>query len=179
MSNSPISQALRVKLTTAGRWVLACTVMTVLTMSMGHAQLTTPATGTWEIRSGIHLVAAGHTPSITASEVGRPTALSKVRIELRDATGRLVAAANGDLGPGRPVHLRPQIPADAGLQELSAIVRVTSLVDGGNKVMTVWEDIGPDSFISRNIVCGPGALGGGGQQMCQGWSFTVQPDQPQ
>jgi hypothetical protein len=179
MSNSPISWALRVKPTTAGRWLLACMLMAVLTMSMGHAQLPTAPTGTWEIRSGLHLVAPGHTSSITLSDVGRATALSSVRIELRDATGRLVAAANGQLGPGHPVRLRPQIPADAGLQELSAIVRVTSLVDGGNAVMTVWEDIGPDSLIARNIVCGPGALGGGGQQMCLGWALTGPLVQPQ
>ena len=179
MSNSPISQAQRVKPAIAGRWLLACVVMTVLTMSMGHAQLTTPPTGTWEIRSGLHLIGRGSTPSLNVSDVGRATALSSVRIELRDATGRLVAGVNGQVGPGRPLRLRPQIATDAGLQELSAIVRVTSLVDGGNAVMTVWEDIGPDGLIARNIVCGPGALGGGGQQMCQGFALTGPVVQPQ
>ena len=179
MSNSPMSEALKVKPITAGRWLVVCLVMSVFASSMGHAQLTTPTTSTEtrEIRSGLYLVAPRHYPSITVSDAGSATTLFPVRIEFRDPTGRVVAAVNGEAGRGKPVRLRPQNLVSGNWQEVSATVRYT-LADPGNAVMTVFEDIGPDAFLARVIVCGPGALGGGGQQMCQGWNETI-PDPPQ
>ena len=182
MSNSPISQALKVKLARTGRWMMACLGTCMLAASIGHAQLATPTTTptvTTEMKSGLFLYNEKDIPSLTLSEVGKPTALSSARIEFRDPAGRVVAAINGSVGPGKPLLLQHRFTPGTGLQQLSAVVRITSFKDAGNAVMTVFEHIGPDSILARNIVCGPGTTGGGGNAMCLGWYIGSSAASPQ
>ena len=154
-----------------GRWLALVLSVGMLAPSIGHAQLTTDRPPDSRIKSGLHWIFEEHFAAITVSDVGQPGALSMVRIEFRDPSNRLVASADGQLKPGAPVRLRTQIKAGAGLQQLSAVVSVTYLA-GGPVPMTVFEDIGPDGFVGRIIVCahaGPPGQRGGGQEMCPGW----------
>jgi hypothetical protein len=176
MSNSPMVQIASSKAgwRTAGRWLALALGVGVIAPAIGHAQLTTPTVPVpdRQMKSGLHWISEQHIAAVTVSDVGQPGALSSVRIELRDPTDRLVAAADGQLRPGVPVRLRSQIKAGAGLQQLSAYVSVTNL-SGGPVPMTVFEDIGPDGFVARIIVCGPPGHRGGGQEMCPGWFLTT------
>ena len=56
MSKSPISEVARVKPLTARRWLMVCLAVSVLVPSIGHAQLTGPASATrlMAIESGLH-----------------------------------------------------------------------------------------------------------------------------
>ena len=176
MSNSPMLQTGSSKAgwRTAGRWLALALCAGVIAPAIGHAQLTTPTVPVpdREMKSGLHLISEQHTAIVTVSDVGQPGAQSAVRIEFRDPTDRLVAAVDGQLKPGAPVRLRSQVRLGAGLQQLSAYVSVTNL-SGGPVPMTVFEDIGPDGFVARIIVCGPPGHRGGGQEMCPGWFLTT------
>lgn len=165
MSNSSLLQTWRSrsKRSQAGRWLALALIVGVLAPSIGHAQLTTERVPDRTMKSGLHWIFEQHFAVVTVSDVGQPGALSQVRIEFRDPSDRLVAAADGQLRPGSPVRLRTQIKAGAGLQQLSAFVSFTTL--SGNPVpMTVLEDIGPDGLVARIIVCGPPGQRGGGQE---------------
>ena len=176
MWNSPRLRTLssNMRRRTAGRWLAVALSVGMLAPSIGHAQLTTPTVPVpdRQMKSGLHWISEQHIATVTVSDVGEPGALSSVRIEFRDPTDRLVAAVDGHLKPGAPVRLRSQVRPGAGLQQLSAYVSVTNLA-GGPVPMTVFEDIGPDGFIARIIVCGPPGQRGGGQEMCPGWRLTT------
>lgn len=180
MSNSPMSEALKVKPLTARQWLMACLVVSALIPSIGHAQAaSTSLTTLMAVESGLHWVGDGAVAIATVSDSRAATALASVRMEFRDPAGRLVAAATLPLGPGTPAYLRFQNKAGAGLRQLSLFVHVTGLADAGNAPVAVWEDISPAGSITLGGSCGPGGSPGGNQQMCQGWRFVLTPDQPQ
>lgn len=179
MSNSPISQALQVKLVRTGRWMVACLGMSMLAVSMGHAQLTTPvSTILMAVESGLHWVEKDALATVTTSSARAATAFASVRMEFRDPAGGLVAGITAPVGPGTPAYLRLQ--NNAGLRQLSLYVRVTGFADAGNAPVTVWENISPTGSITVGGSCGPAGHGGGGQYMCEGFrDLTIPQPTPQ
>jgi hypothetical protein len=100
-------------------WLMACLAIAILVPSLAYAQSIAR-----EAKSALYWVLGGQTLIVTVAEVGDTDEPSLVAIEIRDAANVVRASMPPrNLGPGRPVMLSIQAPANTRLQ-LRAIVGV-------------------------------------------------------
>ena len=145
---------------------LACALGAAMVASP-RAQ-TVPAT---EIKSGLYSVPPAHFLVATVVETGSPTVPAEVRIEFRDALDQRRGSASGILTRGKPVRLRVQMAAGAGVQQLRAILQLTDGV--GSEPIVTLEDLDANSLVVETKPPHvPPSVGGGAEANCGGWRVT-------
>jgi hypothetical protein len=167
-------QALRDPVLRCARLAIIC----VCVVAPAVAQTTTAATRKLNLKSALISVPAGHHLLLTTSEIGAAGATSRVTIELRDQTNRVVATTRGTLTIASPVQIELAVPKDRPRTLVRAIVTVTGPDGQGSMPMAVIEDFDPEaSTIEHRMACGrptPAAEGppsrpDGAQMICEGW----------
>jgi len=142
-----------------------------LAVALGAAMVASPRAQTvpaTEIKSGLYSVPPAHFLVATVVETGSPTVPAEVRIEFRDAVEQRRGFASGTLKPGKPVRLRVQMPAGAGVQQLRAILQLTDGV--GSEPIVTLEDLDANSLVVETKPPHvPPSVGGDAQGNCGGW----------
>jgi hypothetical protein len=140
----------------AGRRVhAACIAVCLAAAGLSLAGQTMPQR-TVVLKSGAFTILPGHKMNLIMTEVGDARALSRVRIEFRDAADNLVAELAGDLTTISPVRLQVTAPSDGRSRYWRALVVITSNTAVElSSPMTVMEDINP-STQSVNVLAQSG-----------------------
>ena len=118
------------------------------------------------LKSGYVSFFSGRVVRTTVSEVGPPTASSRVRIVVRNEADQVVGRLEGMLTTKSPVRLDLALPKDAGLMQLRFVITIVGDVDLSTPMTTV-EELDHDSHaVHQRLACGPSGRHEGAQTYC-------------
>lgn len=127
-----------------------------------------------EVKTGLFSVSQGKALRVVVSNVGPLQAEVNVKIDFRNAFGRIVATTEGPLRG--PVVLDHRLARDSGVVLMSASVRMEAAVGTISAPMTVLEEIDVDTLtVEQRGVCMEGPPSGrvGAQTNCGCPGFQV------
>jgi hypothetical protein len=138
--------------------------------------------------SGSHTLGANRFMKVNVTDVGDPSAVSQVQIEIRDASDRLVARDGGQLTTKTPVGILVPVPPDGRPRSWRAVVTITTSTPFDlTSPMSVMEDVDMNAQSVRVLAQGtkppkppegPYSGGDGAKTMCPDFQYFTSTPNP-
>lgn len=150
----------------------ACVALCLAALSVGTIAQEVPRTTV--LTTGLHSFYRGHVARTTVAEIGARTATSRVRIDYRDDSDRLIARKEGVLSRTVPVRLDLELAGDVDLVQVRVVITIIGNRGDLRIPVATLEDLDPLSLsVEPRVFCSP--VGHDSAQTvsnCPGWAVT-------